>query len=174
MSAPFIIPFNFQPVSVSVKTGSYTIPAGNYARVLVECDSGGTFTIDTVTAVTTAAFVNIDLAAGSADLNHTVPTGFRSIVSVATTGADTITVNGNLLLSSTTPGFYNSQLPNIEIGPGGNVLITNSIGGSKSIVGVSIPSNATHRQAEFWLPSGTVINGTGTWRAVVMEYNEIT
>ena len=33
MSSKLIIPFNYQPFSVSVKTGAYTIPAGYYAYV---------------------------------------------------------------------------------------------------------------------------------------------
>lgn len=39
-------PFNFNPDSVSVKTGSYTIPAGKYARVTPNVYDGGNFSID--------------------------------------------------------------------------------------------------------------------------------
>lgn len=36
MSAPFIIPFNFQPVnSGTIYNGTYTVPANKYARVVV-------------------------------------------------------------------------------------------------------------------------------------------
>jgi len=35
MSAPFIIPFNMQPVSHQTGTGTYTCPAGKYAKVTV-------------------------------------------------------------------------------------------------------------------------------------------
>lgn len=36
MSAPYIIPFNFQPVStVASSSGTYTVPAGKYARVTI-------------------------------------------------------------------------------------------------------------------------------------------
>jgi hypothetical protein len=35
MSAPYIIPFNFQPVnSGTINNASYTVPAGKYARVI--------------------------------------------------------------------------------------------------------------------------------------------
>lgn len=37
MSAPYIIPFNFQPVStVASSSGTYTVPAGKYAKVTIE------------------------------------------------------------------------------------------------------------------------------------------
>lgn len=35
MAAPYIIPFNFQPVSTSSGSGTYTVPAGKYARITV-------------------------------------------------------------------------------------------------------------------------------------------
>jgi hypothetical protein len=166
MSAPFIIPFNFQPVSVAVKTASYTIPAGQYARVVVECHSGGTFTIDAVSAVTTAVFVNVDTnVIGSP--SYTVPTGYRSEVSYIPSGtSSSFTVNGNQseIISQ------NVYTERFNIGPAG-VLNSVFAGG---IQGVSIPSNATHRNEVFWVPTGTVLNGTGSWRCTVELYNEIT
>ena len=86
------VPFNFQPLSVSVKSSSYTIPAGNYAlvTVVVEHDGGAaSFTIDTVSA--------------------------------------------------------------IQVMTAGNIAT-----------------------ASFWLPSGTVINGSGDWVATVQLYTNIT
>jgi hypothetical protein len=39
MSTPFIIPFNFQPVTTVVATtASYTVPAGKYSRVVIDMD----------------------------------------------------------------------------------------------------------------------------------------
>lgn len=39
MSAPFIVPFNFAPVSTAKgTTGSYTVPAGKYALVNISID----------------------------------------------------------------------------------------------------------------------------------------
>lgn len=170
MSAAFVIPFNFQPTSVSVKTGSYTIPAGKYARVVVECDSGGTFTIDTVTAVTTAAFVNVDTVVVNNTSTYTVPTGFRASVTSIGPSNTTFIVNGNNSESIT----GNTYTKEFNIGPAGSMSLISVGAGNHGVQGVAIPSNATNRQAEFWLPTGTVINGTGTWRAVVMEFNQIT
>lgn len=38
-------PFNFQPVSTTVRTGSYSIPSGQYAYVTATAKNGGTFSI---------------------------------------------------------------------------------------------------------------------------------
>jgi hypothetical protein len=174
MSAPFIVPFNFQPVSVSVKTASYTIPAGKYARVVVEVDSGGVFTIGGVSAVTSSAFVNIDTVAGfsGGTATYTVPTGFRAeaCFAPASGGAGTTAqINGNVVEALGLVQYYDDH----SIGPGGVMSVVSPGGGVSSVQGVAIPSNATHRQADFWLPTGAVISGSGNWRAVVMEYNQI-
>ena len=39
MSAPYIIPFNFQPVSTGASTSTYTVPSGKYARVVISLSS---------------------------------------------------------------------------------------------------------------------------------------
>jgi hypothetical protein len=35
MAAPFFVPFNFQPISIQRGSGTYTVPAGKYARVTI-------------------------------------------------------------------------------------------------------------------------------------------
>ena len=153
------------PTSISVKTASYTIPAGKYARIVAECDSGGIFTINAVNAVTTSAFVNIDASTANSVL-YTVPIGFKASVSASTiTAAATLTVNGNGNLGIGANAF--SQV--FEIGPNGTISLS-GIGSTTAIQGLATPSNATHRQGEFYVPTGTVISGTGNWRAVVEEY----
>lgn len=163
------IPFNHQPFSVSVKTASYTIPASFYARTTVECDSGGTFTIDTVTAVDTDPFVNINQSGVNlVALTHTVPTGYMSkVTAMDNNGAETISINANGA-QALAANIYSEKY---EIGPAGTATISPPAGtGNVFLQGVSIPSNATNRQAVFWLPTGTVINGTGNWKAVVELY----
>ena len=49
MANSFNVPFDFNPTSVSVKTSSYTIPAGSYAYVINASDDD--FTIDGTVAV---------------------------------------------------------------------------------------------------------------------------
>lgn len=154
------------PASISVKTASYTIPAGRYARIVAECDSGGTLTINAVTAITTAAFVNIDLQGNTSNFAYTVPSGFYAKVTAAAGSGTTFSVNGNV--SQTLAGTaYTSQF---EIGPSGTMAVPSSFFGIGFVQGVAIPSNATNRQGQFFVPTGTVISGTGNWRAVVEEY----
>jgi hypothetical protein len=173
MSAPFVIPFNFCPTSVSVKTASYTIPAGRYAQVYVEADSGGIFTIDAVSAVVTAAFVNIDqIVTGAGVLTYTAPTGYRSnITALGSNSNDTVSINGN---SGTFTLVANTMREtSFELGPAGNLSLTPAGTRTAGISGSAIPSNNTSRQATFWVPTGTVISGSGNWKAVVQEYNVI-
>ena len=138
MSAPFVIPFNFQPDSVSVKTGSYTIPPAKYARVVVNLIGSATFTIDAVTALSGAQ-------------------------------NSTITSAGNLYKMAGNPGTVSSN----QVGTLGTAGFS---GGSSTTSTEAVFGNETDQKvvvAEYWLPTGTIINGTGTWRAVVMIYNQI-
>lgn len=153
------------PASVSVKTASYTIPAGRYARIVAECDSGGTLTINAVTAITTAAFVNIDVYTGAASSSYTTPTNYKSTLSWGTNGnpgSMNLSINGNVILPINQIQY--------DVGPSGTMSVSNSGFSPTSIQGVATPSNATERQATFYVPTGTVISGTGNWRAVVEEY----
>lgn len=125
MSSPFVIPFNFQPASVSVQSGSYSIPAGNYARVTVNIDGTGTFTIGGTTALSSTE------------------------ISVLST-------------TSLRMGFTTTDALHTVGGQSGGPAATTSATDKKSVT------------ATYFLPTGTAINGTGTWRAVVELYNMIT
>jgi hypothetical protein len=138
MGAPIVVPFNFQPVAVSVRTASYTIPAGRYARVTVNVIGSGTFTIGGVTALS-----------GSQN--------------------NVITSNNGLFRSPGTPNFSGGTAP------GGLAQVT-SAGSQTTGAPLAVFSNEADQKPlviDYWLPAGTVINGTGTWRAVVQEFNNI-
>jgi hypothetical protein len=175
MSAPFVIPFNFKPSGVSVKTASYTIPSGKYAQVYVECDSGGIFTIDGVGAVVTAAFVNIATyqVNNITTASYTVPTNFKAAIfgfsNDATTRLWTAGSGSSVIPQST-------QIANGPFfqGPGQTNTINLSSTATKGFSGLAEPSNALNRQATFWVTAGTVLSGSGNWKAVVMEFNNIT
>lgn len=170
MPAPFVIPFNNNPSSVSVKTVSYTIPSGKYAQAYVEADSGGIFTINSVNAVTTSPFLNVDIApAAFNSASYTAPTGYQATITGVHNGsATTFSVNGNANESLPTTTYSTAH----NIGPGGT-FVTAASGANSFVQGVATPSNATNRQATFWVPTGTVISGSGNWKAVVQEYNVI-
>lgn len=131
MSAPLVVPFNFKPISVSVKTASYTIPANKYARVLVNLIGSATFSINGTTALQGSQWTVL----ASDNL---------------ATRTDTSLTPATVTLSTTT---------NVDYGSSGTAF--NESTAYQNVI------------AELWLPAGTEISGTGTWRAVVMEYNEI-
>jgi hypothetical protein len=125
------------PASISVKTASYTIPAGRYARVLVNLEGSATFTINAVLALR----------------------GTQNSV---------ITSNSNVYVSTGVPALL------VPIPPGqlhvssGNWSTSNSASTTAPLY-----ANATDQKTvvqDFWCPTGTVISGTLTWRAVVEEY----
>jgi hypothetical protein len=107
------------PASISVKTASYTIPAGRYARVLVNLEGSATFTINAVLALR---------------------------------GTQNNILSGSSLVLGT---------------PSPALLTTSSTG-----TGSAFTSTADQKVVvqDFWCPTGTVISGTLTWRAVVEEY----
>jgi hypothetical protein len=172
MSSPIYIPssagFDNNPASVSVITTSYTIPAGKFARVYVACHSGGTMSINGVIAVDTDPFLNVDVAA-TTTATYVVPTGYRATVTGTGNAIYQININSNGLSSTYQSGSYT---PEFNIGPAGRML-SQSAFATMGVQGVAIPSNKTHAEVEFYLPSGTVITGAGSWRAVVQEYNAI-
>lgn len=176
MASRLIVPFDNNPVAVSVKTSSYTIPVGRFARVYVECDSGGIFTINAVNAVVTSPFINVDVVGTNADAVYTVPTGYSFIAASAggATGNSAVFFNGNSVAAYTEPASASANICGAQVGPGGSITAGRFSGSDDpQVAGVAIPSNATNRQAEFFLPTGTVINGSGNWKAVVQEYNVI-
>ena len=171
MSAPFFLPFNFQPSSVAVKTGSYTIPAGKYARVTATIEGAGTFTINAVSALSGTSFVNVDVvSAVSATASYTVPSGFSAAITGISSAETTFSVNAN---GSNTLAA-NTYSATHYIGPAGTFTVAGVFTHSARIQGLQTLSNNGILVETFWIPTGTIINGTGTWRAVVEEYNEIT
>lgn len=55
MPAPFIVPFNNQPVNTGVTTASYTVPAGKYSRVIVTVGLTASVSKSPVASATTGA-----------------------------------------------------------------------------------------------------------------------
>jgi len=170
------IPFNFQPVSVSVKTSSYTIPTGKYAYVVAFVADGGYFFIDSATALMSEAGIASSIIAVSQQSTYTVPSGYRfeGQVSVTTPeSGDVVSVGGIFA------GELGSDL-SLSIRAGGGDTIATPTSPSApvypNISGFSIREalpESNNSQA-FWLPSGTVINGSGTWTATVSLFNELT
>lgn len=169
------IPFNFQPVSVSVKTSSYTIPASNYAFITANVRNGGSFTIDSSTVLQSSSAVDGAVSEVSQTISsvstYTVPSGYRfegHASNVSGGAGATILVNGDQVAV-----LGVDETTTVKAGAG--AVISTSIGGDSDLTGFSLRENEPESNvtASFWVPSGTILNGTGTWRVTVSLYNEI-
>ena len=105
---------NDRPLSVSVITGSYTVPAGRWAKVLVNLEGSASFTIGGVTALRGTQNSVVGSVSSSCNTTCSGASGWPTPGSAATD--------------------------------------------QKTTVG------------QFEAPSGVVLNGSGTWRAVVTLY----
>lgn len=78
MSAPFIIPFNFQPVNTGASSSTYTVPLGKYARI-------------TATLTTTAYPSSLDLVTGQ--VYHSVGNSNTTTFSIWLKSGDAVSVS---------------------------------------------------------------------------------
>lgn len=145
MSSPIYIPssagFNNNPLSTTVRTASYTIPAGRYARVVANLEGSATLTINGTTALR-GTQNSILSSSGLITQTQIINAGF---------GGVSTNFSGQVLMT----------------GAGVNNGGTNNFGSAAFTSGTDQKTVVQ----EFWCPTGTVINGTGTWRAIVTEYN---
>ena len=175
------IPFNHQPDSVSVKTGSYTIPAGKYARVQV-LEGNADFTIGGSIAIEQWEFSgSATLGAGVKFTNDSPYVLIGSIITNNSATGTLAAFNKNATLPTTqrisdyTTGALAEAVPGDSVGkhvrllPGdflqpvtANAVTT----GYWNFVAENIPS-----KLEFWVPSGTALVGD---KYIVEEYNELT
>jgi len=169
------IPFNFQPTSVSVKTSSYNIPTGSYAYVTAYVEDGGGFTIDGATALTSqvsTSSVGASVIAVSTTGTYAVPSGYIFEGQAGGSGVNGVTIGGTAALG--TSNYYNT----IRAGGGDTVAVSTS-GGAVGLTGYAYRAYTTGLQetsvtASFWIPAGTNITGSGTWKATVSLFSELT
>ena len=130
------------PISISVKTAGYTIPANRYARVSVNVHAGGTFNIGGVTSLSSLTATWTVLA------------------------SDNLTAH--TLSATSNNGFTNSTIGRLLTG-GSNADFpaANFVGNAFNESTAQFNTSVTE---QYFMPAGTVINGTGTWRATVEEY----
>ena len=113
------------PSSVSVVTGSYTVPAKKYASASVNLEGSATFTVNGTLAMRGTQ----NSVLSTSPLQYGVYNGFYSLYDV--TGNTSTTAQGAAFVSAV----------------------------SQQVV-----------VQEVYLPSGAIINGTGTWRAIIELY----
>lgn len=181
MSAPFVIPFNFSPpVSPSVKTTSYTVPTGRYAQVKVYFEgtetqtantttvlNNRTITLNGVTVLVPSSQAFTGSFTGLSTFTFTFPrVGLLTVTAVASANAaSTITIGSysySLATATTQYTFYGSSSSIV-------IQVANTVTGSYNVTSkFDVPLDST-----FWAKAGDVITGTGNWRALVTEYNQI-
>ena len=172
MPSPIVIPFNFQPDSVAVKTGSYTIPAGSYAYVVAYASRGGWIKIDGSLALdhqSTITNVNVT-ATGTNTASHTVATDSAFEGFVANSVSTGWTFGGG---SSVPFGVTGGSSHVIKLGPGGSVT-SDATSSVKYIVGYEFVANETNSStAAFWVPTGTAFTLSGDAKYTVSLFTEI-
>lgn len=98
MSAPFFVPFNFQPISIQRGSGTYTVPAGKYARVSVNlsvfCTPG--FVSPTVMVNPGVKSENVDIFLKSGDSLTFTQTLSAASVNPSTAGNLVNTLSANI------------------------------------------------------------------------------
>lgn len=177
MTTDVIQPFDFNPNSADVKTGSFTIPAGKYAIVTAMVQNGGTFTIDATVALTSkAAGAGQTITAVAQDIttvaSFTVPANSIFEGVAATDSGETIQVDGFVIVGASEGNAR------IVAGPG---AVIDATAGTAQLVGYTVqiaapphPTPSTSSTGTFFgLPTGTVLDVTGDGRYTVSLFNII-
>lgn len=182
-----VIPFNHQPESVSVKTSSYTIPSGKYAFVTGNVRDAGNMSIDgeiclscaTDTLKVSASINTVSLTGGlNTATSYVVPSGHTFEGQLYAYGATsgTVTIGGVNVHTGISSG---ALLTGIKAGSGDTITIGANTSCTSTITGFAKKDGMagiqeTGTTGSFWVPAGTVISGSGSWRAAVALYSEIT
>lgn len=95
MSAPFFVPFNFQPVSHQRgTTGTYTCPAGKYARVTVLFTCGFSFDMGNPNSTSPHPPVAISTSNQSSSFDIWLKSGDTLTLAVSNTNPSQTWING--------------------------------------------------------------------------------
>lgn len=182
MPAPFIIPFNNNPSATSVKTASYTIPAGKYAFVstsIANLSIDGTTVIPLQsisraysTAVNTTTSLNFDpqFSKGIYITTHTLAASAAITVSISYGLAQVGSLITFSSASRSTTGTTTTTLNSLYYGQ--NWYIASSCQGTLAVGGTLtwVLNYYPLQDFNFWVKTGTVLNGTNY---LVTEYNNI-
>lgn len=170
------LPFNNRPTSTSVKTSTYIIPAGKYARVIAYVEDGGTFSIDGLVALESDLYDGqvVNVSATGIAASYTVPAGyfFEGQAGNKNAGEDisSITIDGNDIKISDS-----NKMISLKAGPGSTVTVLSGGLGTGSVLSGYARKEASRTSGNttesFWLPTGATLTGAGSWRAVVEEYD---
>jgi hypothetical protein len=174
-----VVPFGFQPNSVSVKTGSYTIPSGYYAYVTAYCDEDGSFSVGGTVALagqddvarTTSGSVEavtaVAVGGTGSTYSYTVSSGYifsGNVFFSSNSGTQTLSIGGVQVMSC---GSANTGASfDITVGSSDVITVTSSGSGTLGIAGASKRINTlnitesiagTPTVGSFWIPTGTAL-----------------
>lgn len=180
MASPLKFPFNNEPTGFDIKTSSYTIPSGKYARVKAVVDIGarqdvpvgaGSFTLASpnscsINGTTIARSVLTCTIDGGRDT--VLPSYAFTLKAIDNDNFNTpISVNG-AAISEAASGTQGTRQGEIDMA--GGTLVTGGVGVLKVAVSLNPIGNNTDY---IWVPSGTVLDGVGNFKWIVEEYNSL-
>ena len=194
MSAPFVIPFNFDPSSTATKMAAYTVPAGKYAQVktsssFLSFNGSNVYplltTVHTYTASVGSASgvptstTNTQSYGSSLGIYISSATFTTSSSNWANTSASGILSTGFATIGETIASASRSSSGSTAIAS--NYCKTNVLFSQITLAGTNLIATTPtgtltinayfgHGSSEFWVPSGTVIDGN---QYVVTEYSKI-
>lgn len=174
MSNSFLIPFNNNPVSTTVRTGAYTIPSGQYARVTVT-DFSDDFEIDsTIAFYGTAARAAIVTTSSGTKYTNNTPYTMRGSLKQANSIGVVIKVCafGDTSYASPIVNLTGTAHESVQISlaPNDFIRVTTPEGGSSG-ASYSLSADTIPSAQVFYVPSSTDLDGT---RYVVELFNNIT
>jgi len=168
MAAPFVVPFNFQPFSTTIKTASYTVPAGYYARItpmLNNISVDGVYINNGPLTVQSGDTTNLTL-----NIHAGQPYIFNW--ALIGSGTDYYTINGvNYGRGGTAP--YNTASGSVLLVPtnfASTVSMTYTGTASEGPWSLQLWTS-TPNNSQFWVKTGTVMDGS---RYIVELYPQIT
>lgn len=180
MANSFNVPFDYNPTSVSVKTSSYTIPAGSYAYVINSCS--GDFTIDgTAAQLSPDGFTNTNLTTTASTADYTITVNGFYTINMQGSNYTGTNSDGIIEISQNGSNFY--QVSSLTYSGGaainhyvnvylekGNVVRTYKSASHNTWTSQMTGCRESIVSGGFWVPTGTQLNGD---RYIVMLFNEI-
>lgn len=144
MSAPYIIPFNHQPVNTGSGSSTYTVPSGKYARLRYTCNAQA----------------------------WTMVTGGTSGNVTGTTSSSTDSCNGDIWLKAGDAITVSLSNPSGSVGPAASGTIT-ATATAAILLNASIFARASCTSAMSWIGLGasTSMQKDGT-TSVYFSYEE--
>lgn len=169
-----LVPFNHRPFSTTARTGSYTIPTGYYARVVVDCQEGASFSIDGNTAISNRSpqssnITSIDQTYSTTmSATFTVSSGYIFEGYALAPSTSTIQIDGDTM---THTDFPSDAIP-LKLASGAQVSFSDPSNVTFAVKGYEYresirPSNIVQ---EIWVKEGQDLSETGDCRYTVELY----